>query len=50
MQDLDAIRTWIAARPASMPVRKLRLHLFDLYRYAEDYEKIYSLIEDLTNL
>ena len=49
MQDLDTIRAWIAAQPASMPVRKLRLHLFDLYRYAEEYEKIHDLVEDLTN-
>lgn len=49
MKDLDTIRAWIIAQPASMSVRKLRLRLFDLYRYAEDYEKIYDLIEDLIN-
>lgn len=47
MKDLDNIRAWISAQPASLPVRKLRLHLFDLYRYAEDYDKIYELINDL---
>ena len=47
MKNLDTIRAWIANQPASIPVRKLRLHLFDLYRYAEDYDKIYELVNDL---
>ena len=49
MQDLDQIRAWIMKQPANPSIRKLRLHLFDLYRYGEEYEKIYQMIEDLTN-
>ena len=49
MNELDEIRIWILRQPASRSVRTLRLHLFDLYRYGEDYEKIYQMVEDLTN-
>ena len=49
MNELDEIRIWILHQPASPSVRALRLHLFDLYRYSEDYEKIYQMVQDLTN-
>lgn len=49
MNELDKIRIWILRQPASPSIRALRLHLFDLYRYNEDYEKIYQMIENLTN-
>ena len=49
MNELDEIRIWIWRQPASPSVRALRLRLFDLYRYSEEYEKIYQMIEDLTN-
>ena len=47
MFDLDSLRIFILRAPASPPIRRARLHLFDTYRYAEDYEKIYNLIIDL---
>lgn len=49
MNELDEIRIWIWRQPASPSVRALRLRLFDLYRYSEEYEKIYQMVEDLTN-
>lgn len=45
--DFDAMREFVAHCPASLPVKKLRLRVFDMYRYAEDYEKIYIMITDL---
>lgn len=48
MNELDKIRIWILHQPASPSVRALRLRLFDLYRYREEYEKIYQMVEDLT--
>ena len=45
--DFDSLRNFIMGCPASIPVKKLRLHLFDMYRYAEDYDNIYKLITDL---
>lgn len=45
--DFDAMREFVAHCPASLPVKKLRLRVFDMYRYAEDYEKIYTMITDL---
>ena len=45
--NLDELRIFILHAPASPPIRRARLHLFDLYRYSEDYEKIYNLINDL---
>ena len=47
MFNLDELRIFILRAPASPPIRRARLHLFDLYRYAEDYEKIYNLINDI---
>lgn len=45
--DFDTMREFVAHCPASLPIKKLRLHMFDTYRYAEDYEKIYTMITDL---
>ena len=47
MFDFDKLRIFVLHAPASQPIRKMRLYLFDMYRYAEEYEKIYQLIEDL---
>lgn len=47
MIDLDKLRIIILRMPASPPVRRARLHLFDIYRYAEDYDKLYQLIIDI---
>ena len=49
MNELDNIRVWIMRQPASPTIRTMRLHLFDLYRYGEEYEKIYQMVEELTN-
>ena len=45
--DLDQLRKQIQKFPANYKIKKLRLRLFDLYRYQEDYEKIWKLIKDL---
>ena len=45
--DFDKIRKWIARQPCSPKIRRLRLAMFDRYRYGEEYEKIFKLIEDL---
>lgn len=47
--DLDEIRAWIKRQPASPKIKWMRVNLFDIYRYREDYEKIYQMIQDLTN-
>ena len=47
MTDLDKLRIIVLRMPASPPVRRARLHLFDIYRYAEDYDKLYQLIIDI---
>lgn len=47
--DLDKIRDWIKRQPASPKIRRMRVNLFDIYRYQEDYEKIYQMVQDLTN-
>lgn len=48
--DLDKIREWIKHQPASPKIKRMRVNLFDIYRYQEDYEKIYRMVQDLTNL
>ena len=47
--DLDKIREWIKHQPASQKIKRMRVNLFDIYRYKEDYEKIYQMVQDLTN-
>lgn len=47
MIDFDELRIFVLCAPASPPIRRARLHLFDMYRYLEDYEKLYQLIIDL---
>lgn len=48
-ENLNAIRRWIERRPASPKIRRLRLTMFDRYRYAEEYEKICQMVEYLIN-
>lgn len=45
--DFEVLRDFVRRCPASPPIKRLRLSLFDRYRYAEDYENIYKLITDL---
>jgi hypothetical protein len=45
--DIDVLRAFVLHCPASPPIRRLRLSLFDRYRYEEDYEAIYQFITDL---
>lgn len=48
--DLEQMREWIRKQPTSSArMRRARIALFDLYRYQEDYEKIYQMVQDLTN-
>lgn len=46
--DFEMMRQIVCNAPVSSPkMRQLRLHLFDLYRYSEDYDKLYQMIYDL---
>lgn len=45
--DFDELRGLIERYPASRKIKNLRLYLFDLYRYAEDYENLYKIITDI---
>lgn len=46
--DFDMMRQIIYKAPVSSPkIRQLRLHLFDLYRYSEDYDKLYQMMHEL---
>ena len=45
--NFDEMRNFVMHLPASLPVKRLRLHLFDIYRYTEDYEKLYNFITEL---
>lgn len=47
--NLDELRDWIKCQPASPKIKRMRVNLFDIYRYQEDYEKIYRMVQDLTN-
>ncbi len=46
--NLDELRNWIKRQPASPKIKRMRINLFDIYRYQEDYEKIYQMVQDLT--
>ena len=41
------MRQIIIRAPASPKIRRIRLIMFDLWRYQEEYEKIYQMIETL---
>ena len=43
--DFDSMREYIAKIPASSSIKKLRLELFGIWRYQEEYEKIYDLLK-----
>lgn len=45
--NFDEMRDWIKKQPGSPKIKRLRLNMFDIYRYCEEYEKIYQMIEDL---
>lgn len=45
--DFDSMREYVLKLPAIPSVRKLRLTLFDAYRYNEEYEKLFALVESL---
>lgn len=45
--NLDEIREWITHQPASRKIKQTRIQLFDIYRYQEEYEKIYQMIQDI---
>ena len=47
--DFDMMREQIQKLPAATGVRRIRLWLFDMYRYSEDYDKLYKMVEELTN-
>lgn len=44
--DFESMRDWVAKIPTQYwQIRRLRLHMFDKYRYQEDYEHIYTMIK-----
>lgn len=45
MKNLDEIRKWLERQPASPKIRRARLILFDRYRYTENYDGIYKMIQ-----
>jgi len=46
--DLEQMREIVKRAPTSnLKVRRMRLNLFDMYRYNEEYEKIYQMVQDL---
>jgi len=45
--DLEEMRRRLFSYPGSPQIKRVRLALFDRYRYEEDYESIYKLITDL---
>lgn len=48
MIDFDEMREWIKKQPArDFSIRRARLYMFDLWRYREDYDKIFQMIEEL---
>ena len=47
MTDFDEMREWIKKQPAHYAIRRARLHLFDLWRYCEEYDKIFQMIDEL---
>ena len=47
MMDFDEMRDYIKSAPASPKIREMRLHMFDLWRYREDYEQIYIMYENI---
>lgn len=47
MYDFDAMRNWLRSLPGSFEIRRARTHIFDRYRYREDYETIYNFINGM---
>jgi len=45
--NFEEMRYFILSQPGSIVIKRLRVALFDRYRYEEDYESIYKLITDL---
>lgn len=46
--NLDEMREWIKQQPAKdFNIRRARLWMFDMWRYQEEYEKIFQFIEEL---
>jgi hypothetical protein len=48
--DLEVIRRFLLTYPAPPKIKRLRLALFDRYRYEEDYESIYKLVMDIEDV
>lgn len=48
MYDFEELRKIVSHAPAITPeLRKMRLYLFDMWRYQEEYDKILKLLDDL---
>lgn len=48
MYDFEELRKIVSHAPAVTPeLRKMRLYLFDMWRYQEEYDKIFILLDNL---
>lgn len=45
--DFDAMREIVKHAPGSPRIKRVRLNLFDIYRYCEEYDKLWEMVEDL---
>lgn len=45
--DFDAMREIVKHAPGSPRIKRVRLNLFDIYRYCEEYDKLWKMVEDL---
>lgn len=47
MNDFDAMRKWLQTLSGSFEIRRARINIFDRFRYREDYESIYTFIQEM---
>lgn len=48
MYEFDELREILLHAPAVTPeLRRIRLYLFDIWRYQEEYEKIFEMLDNL---
>ena len=45
--DFDGMRKWLYSLKGSFEIRRARINIFDLYRYQEEYDKLYRFIEEM---
>jgi len=45
--DFDKMREVVRRAPATPKIRRMRLNMFDIYRYCEEYDKLWQMVNDL---